>query len=129
MNFWSVHSLFFCVLMYFFPRFTMLAATPWGGLFWWVGLIFAPRVTVAILALLYYGSTNFILCGFVWWWAIRGEIKEKRWIRFFYNVKDMKARIVKPLIKRGAGGTTYYSSKRSPRYDERVVDVEAKVKK
>ena len=88
MNFWDSQTLLFCLAMYFFPRVTLLIATPWGGLFWWGGLIFLPRLMVAILATAYYGSTNTVLCLIVWIWAIRGDITEQRRIRIFRRIRS-----------------------------------------
>ena len=83
MNFWDSHTLFFCIGMYFFPRLTLIFATPWGGLLWWVGLIFLPRLMIALLATMYYGNTNPFLCGFVWLWAIRSDYLEQQRIKAF----------------------------------------------
>lgn len=83
MNFWESHTLLFCIGMYFFPRLTLFFATPWGGIFWWLGFIFLPRLMVALLATTYYGSTNPLLCLFVWFWALRGDFVEQRRIRAF----------------------------------------------
>ena len=78
MNFWDVHGLIFVVCLFFFPRVTLIFATAWGGLLWWIGWIFAPRLLVAILATTYYWETNMILVILNWFWAIGGEGAEKR---------------------------------------------------
>jgi hypothetical protein len=83
MNFWDNHTLLFCVAMYFFPRLTLLFATKFGGFFWWLSLIFVPRLLVAFLATKYYGDTNPFLCAFVWIWAIRGDLIEKQRVLLF----------------------------------------------
>src|ERR1035437_9053 len=57
-NFWDVHGLGFVICMFFFPRLTLFFATVWGGFLWWLGLIFVPRLMVAILATLTYWTTN-----------------------------------------------------------------------
>jgi hypothetical protein len=80
-NFWQVHGIFFIFFMFFFPRLTMLFtqicfATFAGPLFW-VGWLLLPRITVAILATMFYFTTNPILCVFTWIWAIAGEAGEK----------------------------------------------------
>jgi hypothetical protein len=77
-SFWEYHGLWFIFFMAFFPRLTMLFATIWGGFWWWLGLIFAPRLTVAILATMYFGGTNIVLVVFTWIWALSGEITEKK---------------------------------------------------
>jgi hypothetical protein len=76
-DFWDVHGLWFIFFMCLFPRLTMLFATVWGGFWWWIGLIFAPRLTVAILATIYFSQTNIVLVVFAWIWALGGEGAEK----------------------------------------------------
>ncbi|MGH8372346.1 MAG: hypothetical protein ACRETO_06410, partial [Gammaproteobacteria bacterium] len=62
-SFWFHHGLWFILFMFFFPRLTLLlSSVPFGGLFWWLGWIFAPRLLVAILATTNYWHTNMILC-------------------------------------------------------------------
>lgn len=78
MNFWDVHSILFVVCLFFFPRLTMLFATVWGGILWWIGWIFAPRLLVAILATTFYWETNTVLVVLTWFWAIGGEGAEKK---------------------------------------------------
>lgn len=78
-GFWAVHGIVFVLCMFFFPRVTLLLATVWGGLLWWLGLVFVPRLTVAILALPYY-DTNPILVILTWIWALSGETAEKSYI-------------------------------------------------
>jgi hypothetical protein len=76
-NFWDIHGIGFIFCMFIFPRLTMLFATVMGGFWWWIGLIFAPRLTVAILATMYFGSSNTVLVVFTWIWALCGEGTEK----------------------------------------------------
>ena len=59
MDFWAVHSGWFLVSIFFFPRITMLLATgvPFGPLHW-LGWLVTPRLLAAILATVYYGGTN-----------------------------------------------------------------------
>lgn len=76
-DFWDVHGILFLVFMFFFPRLTMLFATAWGGLLWWLGWLFLPRLTVAILATTCYWQTNPVLCILAWFWALGGESTEK----------------------------------------------------
>ena len=78
MNFWDVHGLLFVVFMFAFPRLTLLfSSVATGGLLWWLGFIFAPRLLVAILATTYYWQTNPILVVCTWIWALSGETAEK----------------------------------------------------
>ncbi|MDF1752170.1 MAG: hypothetical protein P1U89_05255 [Verrucomicrobiales bacterium] len=79
MNFWDHHSWLFVVAMFFFPRLTMLFATSFGsGFLYWIGWLFAPRLTVAIIATMLYSDTNIILVVLSWFWALGGESAEKR---------------------------------------------------
>lgn len=82
LSFWDVHGFFFIFFMFFFPRLTMLLATSvasvFGGPLFWIGLIFLPRLTVAIIATTLYFNTNPILCVFTWMWALGGETTEKK---------------------------------------------------
>lgn len=78
-NFWDFHGYGFILAMFFFPRLTMLFATTFGGgFFYWVGWLFAPRLTVAIIATILFHDHNFALLVFTWLWAIGGEFTEKR---------------------------------------------------
>ncbi|MGH8307014.1 MAG: hypothetical protein ACRER0_01940 [Gammaproteobacteria bacterium] len=77
-SFWLHHGLWFIVFMCFFPRLTLLfSSVPFGGLFWWLGWIFTPRLLVAILATYNYGHTNLVLVVLAWIWAFAGEGTEK----------------------------------------------------
>ncbi|MBC7659951.1 MAG: hypothetical protein H7249_09610 [Chitinophagaceae bacterium] len=77
-NFWDVHGLLFIASMCFFPRLTLLfSSVATGGLVWWLGFIFAPRLLVAILATTVYWQTNTILVVLAWVWALSGETAEK----------------------------------------------------
>lgn len=130
MNFWDSHTLLFCIFMYFFPRLTLFFATPWGGILWWLGFIFLPRLMVALLATNYYGSTNPILCIFVWLWAIRGDSIEQRRIRAFQRAGFSSFQI----YNIGPGGIQW-SELRSERGvvnkrqkgDKDVIDVDAEI--
>jgi len=81
-NFWQYHGILFCLFMMLFPRLTMLIAgicfAPFAGFLFWLGWIFLPRMTVAILATIFYFATNPILCVFVWLWACCGEVEKKQ---------------------------------------------------
>lgn len=80
-NFWEVHGIFFLVFITIFPRLTLLfSSVAFGGLFWWLGFIFAPRFLVAILATVAYWNTNKILVIISWLLAIGGESSEKYYV-------------------------------------------------
>ncbi len=77
-SFWQHHGLWFILFMFFFPRLTLLlSSVPFGGLLWWLGWVFAPRLLVAILATTNYWATDTLLCVLTWVWALGGEGFEK----------------------------------------------------
>ena len=80
-NFWDMHGIWFIIFMCFFPRLTMLigtaVASTFGGFLFWIGWLFAPRITVAIIGTTIYWDTNPVLCVFAWLWALSGESTEK----------------------------------------------------
>lgn len=73
MDFWQEHGIFFLIFITLFPRLTMLFAVsvPFGFLAW-LGWLFTPHLTVAILATQYYWYTNPILCIIAWFIAFAG---------------------------------------------------------
>ena len=81
-NFWDHHGVFFLIFITLFPRLTLLfSSVPFGGFFWWLGFIFAPRFLVAILATTHYLQSNPILVAISWFVAISGELGEKRFFK------------------------------------------------
>ena len=46
--------------------------------FFWLGWIFMPRITVAVIASMLYFKTNPLLCILTWIWALVGESAEKK---------------------------------------------------
>lgn len=77
-DFWNHHGLFFLVAIATFPRLTLLfSSVAFGGLFWWAGFFFAPRVLVAGLATLAYWNQNPVLVVISWLVALGGESSEK----------------------------------------------------
>ncbi len=77
-DYWSVHGFWLLLFLALFPRLTLLfSSIPFGGVLWWLGWIFAPRLLVAMLATLAYWNTNPILVGAAWLCAIGGESGEK----------------------------------------------------
>lgn len=81
MDFWDNHGVLFIVFMFIFPRLTLLfSSVAFGGFFWWLGWLFAPRLLVAILATISYGSTNTFLVVLSWFWALSLESGEKTMI-------------------------------------------------
>ena len=88
-DFWTVHGWGFIFCMCLFPRLTMLftgiCSMVFSGPLFWVGWVFAPRITVALIASLLYFNTNPIVCVFAWLWALGGESSEKRSIHGYYD--------------------------------------------
>lgn len=81
MDFWEVHGIFFLIFITFFPRLTMLVAvTVPFGILAWLGWLFAPYLTVAILATQYYWDTNPILCIIAWFMAFAGTGGEAKMV-------------------------------------------------
>lgn len=77
-SFWDHHNVFFLIFITIFPRLTLLfSSVASGGLFWWLGFIFAPRLLVAILATIAYWEVNPVLVLFSWIIALSGESGEK----------------------------------------------------
>lgn len=81
-NFWDYRGflggLFFLFFIAIFPRLTLIfSSVPFGGLLWWLGLFFAPRILVATLATVNYWNTNPILVILAWLVALGGESSEK----------------------------------------------------
>lgn len=96
-DYWDHHGYLFLVFITFFPRLTLLlSGVAWGGLLWWLGLIFAPRVLVAILATLAYWRENPFLVSAAWLVALGGESSEK-----YVVVKRRSTK--KPRPGRGSG--------------------------
>lgn len=78
-NFWDVHGIFFIFFMFFFPRLTLIfSSVAFGGIFWWLGWLFVPRLLVAILATIHYADTNIVLVVLSWIWAVSIEFGEKK---------------------------------------------------
>lgn len=77
-NFFAKHGIFFLIFITIFPRLTLLfSSVATGGVFWWLGFIFCPRILVASLATVSYFHTNPILVILSWIVALGGETMEK----------------------------------------------------
>lgn len=77
-DFWSNHGFFFLIFIALFPRLTLLFSNvAFGGVFWWLGFFFCPRILVACLATVAYFKTNPFLVVVAWMLAISGETAEK----------------------------------------------------
>jgi hypothetical protein len=96
-NFFLHHGVFFLIAIAIFPRLTLLlSSVASGGLLWWLGWLFFPRVLVASLATLAYFKTNPILVVISWLVALSGEVFEK------YGLRK------KVFIYRGQGNPFYF---------------------
>jgi hypothetical protein len=77
-DYWNKHGVFFLVFITFFPRLTLLfSSVATGGVIWWIGFFFLPRVLVATLATIAYFHTNPLLVIMSWIIALGGEVFEK----------------------------------------------------
>jgi len=78
MNFFDNHGVFVLLALAVFPRITLLVASfATGGLFWWIGWVFAPHLLVAILSLQFW-DTNPVLVMISWFVAIVGTGAEQQ---------------------------------------------------
>lgn len=77
-DFFVNHGILFLVFLAFFPRLTLIfSSVATGGLLWWLGWFFFPRVLVAVLATFAYAQTNPFLVTISWLVALGGESAEK----------------------------------------------------
>jgi hypothetical protein len=77
-HYWDRHGVAFLIGIAIFPRLTLLfSSVPFGGIFWWLGWAFAPRMLVAVLATLTYWNQNPLLVIIAWLVALGGESSEK----------------------------------------------------
>ena len=80
-SFWSNHTYDYIFLIGFtlFPRFSLLFCNISWSFFILIGWLFLPRITIAILATLFYSPTNPILVILSWMFALGGESAEKKY--------------------------------------------------
>jgi hypothetical protein len=77
-DFWERHGIFFLIFITVFPRLTLLfSSVAFGGVLWWLGFLFMPRILVASLATVAYFHTNPVLVVISWLAAFGGEVFEK----------------------------------------------------
>lgn len=77
-DFWTNHGYLQLLGWFFFPRIMFwFFSVMTGGIWFWVGVLFVPRVMIAFWATTYYWNTNPILCVFAWIYALTGEGTEK----------------------------------------------------
>jgi hypothetical protein len=82
-DYFTKHGWIFLFSVALFPRLTLLVSAllvgsvEIGGIIWWLGFFFAPRILVACLATVAYWNTNQILVVLSWLIALGGESSEK----------------------------------------------------
>ena len=82
-DYFTKHGWIFLFSVALFPRLTLLVSgllvgsVELGGLVWWLGFFFAPRILVACLATVAYWNTNQVLVVLSWLIALGGESSEK----------------------------------------------------
>ena len=84
-NYWTYNTLFYLIILATFPRIALLFANVTGNIFFWIGWLFLPRITISIFATLFYSSTNPILVILSWLIAFSGETAEKK---YGYKIKN-----------------------------------------
>ncbi|MCB9061365.1 MAG: hypothetical protein H6622_07575 [Halobacteriovoraceae bacterium] len=123
-DYWQNHGLAFLIFITLFPRLTLLFSSVLsGGIFWWLGWIFAPRILVAFLATISYWQQNPILVMISWFVALIGESTEK------YYVGPGGGRIRTVFIRRSPS-TQYYTQtadgRRTEFVDENTIEADFK---
>ncbi|MBY0416336.1 MAG: hypothetical protein K2Q18_19330, partial [Bdellovibrionales bacterium] len=82
-DYFDKHGWIFLFSVALFPRLTLLVSgllvgsIAFGGIFWWLGFFFAPRILVALLATISFWNTNPVLVIISWLIALGGESSEK----------------------------------------------------
>ena len=78
-DFFQHHGYLFLIFISIMPRLTLLfSSVVTGGMIWWLGFFFCPRVLVACLATVTYYSSNPFLVYISWVIAVSGELLEKK---------------------------------------------------
>lgn len=77
-RYWDSHGVGLLIGLALLPRITLLVSSvATGGLVWWLGWLFAPRILVAVLATVAYFNANPGLVVIAWLIALGGEFGEK----------------------------------------------------
>ena len=92
-GFWEYHGLLYLFGLAIFPRFFLLFCNIPGSIIFWLGWFFLPRITVAVLATIFYYSTNPLLVILSWFFALGGESAEKKYGYKFTSRKINKKKI------------------------------------
>lgn len=101
-NYWDAHALGLLIGLALLPRLTLLLSSiATGGLVWWLGWLFAPRILVATLATISYFEANPLLVVAAWLIALGGESSEKSWVRRRTKAAPLpSARVVSPKSRK-----------------------------
>lgn len=106
-NFFQNRGIIFLICITLVPRLTLLfSSVAFGGILWWLGFFFMPRLLVAVLATVAYLKTNPFLVGVAWFVALTGEILEKKKLstrprfvfRTFRGAESPRERSTGPVI-------------------------------
>lgn len=117
-DYWNNHGVFLLIFLTLFPRLTLFCSSiPFGGLLWWLGFFFAPRLLVACLATVGYWETNPVLVVLSWFIAISGESAEKWGFKQKIHI-NVGGRTF------GNGGQYQQQSQRHQTVQDNVVDAE-----
>jgi hypothetical protein len=77
----------------------LFSSVPFGGVIWWLGFIFTPRILVSVLATIAYWQQNPILVLISWFVALGGESGEKYYIRTRTTVYRPKRPISEDVLE------------------------------
>jgi len=79
-DYWSLHGMALLIGLALLPRLTLLVSSiATGGILWWLGWIFAPRILIALFATVAYFKVNPVLVVIAWLIALGGESTEKHY--------------------------------------------------
>jgi len=77
-SYWTHHGTWLLIGLALLPRLTLLLSSiATGGVLWWLGWLFAPRILIASLATVAYFKVNPVLVVIAWLVALGGETTEK----------------------------------------------------
>ena len=88
-SFWQNYNMFHLIGLALFPRLALLFFNFQANILFWFGWLFLPRITIAILATIFYFSTNPLLVILSWLIAFSGESAEKKY-SYRYTKKRIK---------------------------------------
>jgi len=81
-DYWTQHGTWLLIGLALLPRLTLLLSSiATGGVLWWLGWVFAPRILIAFLATVAYFKVNPTLVVIAWLVALGGESTEKYYVK------------------------------------------------